>query len=159
MKELPYFKFYPAQWITGNISFLSYEEQGAFMKLCCYYWSQECKLSKLQLQKIIPESYKTLLEFNLIKVDDDLNIIISWLYEQYKERKKQHKTNVKNGRKGGKISASIRANNKQGSSDALSGAQALRKDNIIKDKIKKDNTLFTDPNLKVDNELKNLLKK
>ena len=159
MKQLPWFKFYPAQWITGNISFLSFEEQGAFMKVCCYYWSQECKLTKLQLQKIIPERYKTLLEFNLIKVDDDLNIIISWLDEQYKERKKQHKTNVKNGRKGGKISASIRANNKQGLTHALSGAQALRKDNIIKDKIKKDNTLFTDPNLKVDNELKNLLSK
>lgn len=159
MKELPYFKFYPAQWITGNISFLSYEEQGAFMKLCCYYWSQECKLSKIQLQRIIPESYKTLLEFNLIKIDDELNIIISWLDEQHKERKKQHKINVKNGRKGGKISASIRANNKQGLSHTSSHPQALKKDNIIKDNIKENNTLFTDPNLKVDDDLKNILSK
>ena len=36
MKELPYFKFYPNQWITGSISFMDLDVQGAFMKVCCY---------------------------------------------------------------------------------------------------------------------------
>ena len=34
MKELPYFKFYPNQWITGSISFMDLDVQGAFMKVC-----------------------------------------------------------------------------------------------------------------------------
>jgi hypothetical protein len=165
MKELPYFKFYPAQWITGNISFLNYEEQGAFMKACCFYWSQECKLNKMQLKRIIPEeSYNMLLDNGLIKTNGE-EIQITWLDEQFKDRKKQHKTNVENGRKGGLKTQE----NNRGLSEALadnsSEAQALRKDKKRKEKIKKDNIIkdkiytTTDPNLFVDDEIKNLLKK
>ena len=32
MKELPYFKFYPNQWITGSIMFMDLDVQGAFTK-------------------------------------------------------------------------------------------------------------------------------
>ena len=67
MKELPYFKFYPSQWITGNISFLTFEEQGAFMKACCFYWAQECKLKTQQVKRIIKEElYNSLLDNGLI---------------------------------------------------------------------------------------------
>ena len=130
MKELPYFKFYPSQWITGNISFLTFEEQGAFMKACCFYWAQECKLKTQQVKRIIPEElYNSLLDNGLIKSDGEF-IIISWLDEQLEERQKRHKANVKNGRKGGKISAELRATNQArlrvAQAWGLSMAQALR---------------------------------
>ena len=167
MKELPYFKFYPSQWITGNISFLTFEEQGAFMKACSFYWAQECKLKTQQVKRIIPEElYNSLLDNGLIKSDGEF-IIISWLDEQLEERQKRHKANVKNGRKGGKISAELRATNQArvegGSSVGVEHGSSIkiRKDKIRKEKIKGvvGEKQFTDPNLQVDDELKNILSK
>ena len=167
MKELPYFKFWPSQWITGNISFLTFEEQGAFMKACCFYWAQDCNLKTQQVKRIIPEKiYNSLLDNGLIKSDGEY-IIISWLDEQLKERIKRHKTNVANGRKGGKISAELRAANQAelegGSRVGVEDVSSIkkRKDKIRKEKIKGvvGEKEFTDPNLRIDDELKNLLKK
>ena len=117
MKELPYFKFYPNQWITGSIMFMDLDVQGAFMKICCYYWSKECNVSREQIKSLVPKQWSKLLDTQLLKTEGD-NIKIKWLDEQYAERLKEHKRNVSNGKKGG-----------------LSRAKALRKD-----KIKKDNT-------------------
>jgi len=133
MKELPYFKFYPNQWITGSIIFMDLDVQGAFMKICCYYWSKECNVSRDQVKTLVPHQWSKLLDSELLKIEDD-NIRIKWLDEQYKERLKEHKRNVSNGRKGG-----------------LSRAKALRKDNIRKDKYENDNLL------KVDAETQKLL--
>ncbi len=167
MKELPYFKFYPSQWITGNISFLSFKEQGAFMKACCFYWAQDCKLKTQQVKRIIDEDlYNSLLDNGLIKSDGEY-IIISWLDEQLEERKKRHEANVKNGKKGGKKSAELRASNQGG----LEGGSRvgvdhgssikIRKEKIRKEKIKGvvGEKQFSDPNLHVDDELKNILTK
>tara|TARA_R100001440_G_scaffold24871_2_gene40351 strand:- start:441 stop:854 length:414 start_codon:yes stop_codon:yes gene_type:complete len=135
MKELPYFKFHPNQWLTGSISFLNYEEQGAFIKVCCYYWSKECKIPYDQYTKIIA-CYKELIDKGVVKKKRN-NISIDWLDEQYKERKESHNKRVKSGKKGGKQS--------------WSNAQALRKDKIIKDKYANDNLL------KVNDEVQKLL--
>lgn len=126
MKELPYFKFYPNQWITGSIIFMDLDVQGAFLKICCYYWSKECNVSRDQVKTLVPHQWSKLLDSELLKIEDD-NIRIKWLDEQYKERLKEHKRNVANGRKGG-----------------LSRAKALRKDNIRKDKYENDNLLRVD---------------
>ena len=133
MKELPYFKFYPNQWITGSIMFMDLDVQGAFMKICCYYWSKECNVSIEQIKSLVPKQWGKLLETQLLKTDDD-NIRIKWLDEQYAERLKEHKRNVSNGRKGG-----------------LSRAKALRKEEIKKDKYKNDNVLA------VNNEVQKIL--
>ena len=117
MKELPYFKFFPNQWITGSVMFMDLDVQGAFMKICCYYWSKECNVSREQIKSLVPKQWSKLLDTQLLKTEGD-NIKIKWLDEQYAERLKEHKRNVSNGKKGG-----------------LSRAKALRKD-----KIKKDNT-------------------
>ena len=131
MKELPYFKFYPNQWITGSISFLDYEQQGAFIKVCCYYWSKGCKVTYEQYEAIIPDYYRSLIHFGILK-HKDKNIYIDWLDEQLEERKAAHIKRVNAGRKGGKTTQ-----NKQSSSNA----KALRKDKIIKDKYANDNVL------------------
>jgi len=131
MKELPYFKFYPNQWITGSIMFTNLDLQGAFMKICCYYWSKECNVSRDQIKSLVPKHWSDLIDKNLLKVNGD-QIRIKWLDEQYEERKEAHVKRVNAGRKGGKTTQ-----NKQ----SLSNAQALRKDKIIKDKYANDNLL------------------
>lgn len=133
MKELPYFKFYPNQWITGSIMFMDLDVQGAFMKICCYYWSKECNVSREQIKSLVPDHWNQLLDSQLLKIDND-KIKIKWLDEQYAERLKEHKRNVSNGRKGG-----------------LSRAKALRKEEIRKDKYKGDNVLA------VNNEVQKIL--
>jgi len=123
MKELPYFKFYPNQWITGSISFMDLDVQGAFMKVCCYYWSKECNVTRKQIKSLIPKQWSTLLDAELFKIEKEA-ISIKWLDEQYQQRLVEHKRNVSNGKKGG-----------------LSRAKALRKDKIRKDKYADDNLL------------------
>ena len=135
MKELPYFKFYPNQWITGSISFMDLDVQGAFLKVCCYYWSKECNVTRTQIKSLIPKQWSLLLDCELFKIEED-NIKIKWLDEQHKERLAEHKRNVSNGRKGGLITA-----------------KALRKDKKRKDNYENDNLL------KVSDEVKKLLEK
>lgn len=123
MKELPYFKFYPNQWITGSIAFMKLDIQGAFIKACCFYWSKGCEVTEEQLKSIIPEHYKLLMRNNLFKVEDN-KIRIKWLDEQLDERILSHKKRVEAGRKGGKVTQ-----NKQ----SLSNAQALKEEKKRKD--------------------------
>jgi len=138
MIELPYFKFFPNQWLTGTIAFQDLAIQGAFMKVCCFYWSKGCKVSDKELKTITGTYYNTLIETNLIKCVKG-KIKIQWLDEQYKERKEAHTKRVEAGRKGGKHSSSK--------------AEALRKDNKRKDKYANDNVL------KVSDDVKKLLSK
>ena len=100
MIDAPFFKCHPNQWLTGRISFEPLDVQGAFWKLCCYYWSKECKLPISQLKKIIPYHYDYLIENDFIKlVNDETNI--DWLDKQINEFRKRRNVNAENGRKGG----------------------------------------------------------
>ena len=143
MIELPYFKFFPNQWITGSVTFMDLETQGAFIKTCCYYWSKGCDVPRYQLKQIIPHHYDRLLKVGLLKINND-KIKIKWLDEQYEERKLAHKKRSNAGRKGG-----LATQNKQ----SLSNAKALKKDNIKKDKYANDNLL------RVSDEVQKLLDK
>ena len=115
--------------------------QGAFIKVCCYYWSKECNVTRKQIKTLIPKQWSVLLDAELFKIDNE-SISIKWLDEQYEERKNAHQKRVNAGRKGGKTTQ-----NKQ----CLSNAQALRKDKIRKDKYANDNLL------KVNDEVQKLL--
>tara|TARA_R100001015_G_C4608796_1_gene164047 strand:+ start:504 stop:920 length:417 start_codon:yes stop_codon:yes gene_type:complete len=129
MKELPYFKFFPNQWITGTINFMDLEMQGAFIKICCYYWSKGCFVPEEQLKIIIPNQYKKLLKNNLLKIKNNA-ICIDWLDEQYQEFTKRSKINAANGRKGGKAKAN---------------AKNLTSIKIKEDKYKNNNSLKLQP--------------
>lgn len=100
MKEFPYIKFNVNQWLTGTIAFQRLDVQGAYMKVCCYYWSKGCDLPRDHFKAIVPEYYNTLLKTNLIKVVEG-KIIIEWLDDMYKDNLKRSKINAANGRKGG----------------------------------------------------------
>jgi hypothetical protein len=89
MKELPFFKFYPNQWI---------------MMALCYYWSKNCEMPLNQLKMIIPNHYQQLIDVNLFKIVDG-KIRIKFLDEQYSQFKTRSKINAENGSKGGKAKA------------------------------------------------------
>lgn len=102
-KELPYFKFEPAEYLTKDISFCSLSAQGLFINICSYYWQRNCSLTKEQLLKRL--NYET--EFNeLIKegvIDiQENNIIIKFLDNQLNSVEEKSKTNSSNGSKGGR---------------------------------------------------------
>ncbi|WP_291813902.1 DUF1376 domain-containing protein [Limnobacter sp.] len=41
MKQLPYFPFYPGEWLRSpTVMGMSLEEQGAYMRLLCHQWSE-----------------------------------------------------------------------------------------------------------------------
>jgi hypothetical protein len=120
MKELPFFKFYPNQWITGTISFLEKDVQGAYMIALCYYWSKNCEMPLNQLKMIIPNHYQQLIDVNLFKIVDG-KIRIKFLDEQYNQFKTRSKINAENGSKGGKAKA------KKFSDPALNNEEGIRK--------------------------------
>ena len=101
MIDAPFFKCHPNQWLTGRISFESYDIQGAYWKACCYYWSHECNLSVKMLKKILPEQHQYLIDNDYIKINSDKDINIDWLDKQFNLFKKRRLVNSANGRKGG----------------------------------------------------------
>ncbi len=89
MSNLPYFKFFPHKWMTGDITFQSYEIQGAFISLCSIYWSRGGNLSlanaKQMLSTCSADVLQTLIASKIISESDGV-IIISFLDEQLIER-------------------------------------------------------------------------
>ena len=146
-KELPYLKFFPEQWLSGDINYLPFELQGAFTTCMAHYWANNCKMcyNKLLMRLKDEKILKQLIENGLIETNKN-NINIKFLDEQYKEFIELHEKRVKNGRKGG---SQTQAKIKGG----LSNTQALKKDKIKKDKYDNDNLL------KVSDDVKKLLSK
>ena len=103
-KDLPYFKFYPTEWMSGDITLEDLKTQGLFINICCYYWSQECQVSLEKLQKRFKNNKKQIQ--NLINEEiiysDSLNIKIKFLDEQFEEREAVKHRNKANGIKGGR---------------------------------------------------------
>ena len=85
MKELPYFKFEPNEWITGSIQFCSYAEKGIFVEICCFYWSRGGDLNKRMLCRYPEDAIKGLKDAGVIEVDDD-QVSIKFLDAQLAER-------------------------------------------------------------------------
>lgn len=108
MKELPYFKFYVNEWINGDITLENEKTQGLFVNILAHYWFKNCEIDidfinkrlikgKAQLK----HSLKILIEQNIIKVDDNQNVTINFLDEQFDELLGTHNKKVEAGRKGG----------------------------------------------------------
>jgi len=102
-KELPYFKFEPAEYLTKDISFCSLSAQGLFINICSYYWQRNCKLTKQQLLKRLnyPNELEELILEGAIDLIDNI-IIIKFLDSQLFEVEGKSKTNSTNGSKGGR---------------------------------------------------------
>lgn len=114
-KELPFFKFNATEWITGNISYESFEIQGAFISVCAEYWNRNNCLTieeaKLRLRN--SEIVDKLIEKNYLKTKKN-NLVISFLDLERKEITAKRLKLSESGRKGGLSKA--KASLKQGSS-------------------------------------------
>lgn len=84
-KELPYFQFEPAEYLTKDISFCSLSAQGLFINICAFYWQRECQLTKTQVLRRFnyPDVLKELIQEGIIKTDENENIVIYFLLTQY----------------------------------------------------------------------------
>lgn len=102
MIRLPYFKFFPTEWLLGEISDCELDLQGAFIQTCCFYWRKECEFKLSNLEKKVSKNYiDQLIELEFIEVDKIGNIKIKFLDEQYIERNESHSKLQEAGRKGG----------------------------------------------------------
>ena len=139
-KELPYFKFEPAEYITKDISFCSYAAQGLFINLCSHYWQRNCEMTLSQAERRFKdkELLKELLDEGVISHVNH-KIIIKFLIEQRDEAIEKSKTNKANGSKGGRPRKpkenQKQTENKPNGFNSLSETKGIIKDNIIKDNI------------------------
>lgn len=141
-KELPYFQFEPAQYLTGNIQFCSLEAQGLFINICAIYWQRECNLTLDQINKKFNKSdlVSELIDNDVIKTHSSI-IDIEFLDEQFETITKSKSRLSEAGRKGALVKK--QATVKPPLSDALPPLKQLdkiREDKTIEDiSIKKEN--------------------
>ena len=83
-KELPYFQFEPAEYLTKDISFCSLSAQGMFINICAYYWQRGCELTKQQVLRRLnhEDAFNELVDEGVIYINGD-DLTISFLKEQY----------------------------------------------------------------------------
>jgi len=94
-KDLPYFKFFVSEWSDGDITLESHLEQGVFINVCSYYWSNGCVVDLVKLRKKFrdcEDSINVLIDCGVIKIVDNF-VSITFLDEQLEERGKLSKQN------------------------------------------------------------------
>jgi hypothetical protein len=84
MKQIPWFKFCPANWMMGRISRQPAEVQVAFIRLCCVYWNAECDMTVNHAKLEIEESFDYLLKAQLIECNEH-SVFIKFLDLQWEE--------------------------------------------------------------------------
>jgi len=104
-KELPYFKFEPNQWDNGNIQMCSDIAKAHFINICSAYWSRLGSLSdRFAIAKCCSGNNSTfdeLLENQIIKVNDEGLLMISFLDSQLSDFMDIKKARSESGKKGG----------------------------------------------------------
>ena len=103
MIELPYFKFYPDEWLTGDVTMEEFDVQGIFANISAYYWKKDCNTSMGKLKKryrnVTEEQWDSLVDNGIIKMDEDQRVRINFLDEQWQERQDDHAAKVAAGKK------------------------------------------------------------
>lgn len=143
-KELPYFQFEPAEYLTKDISFCSLSAQGLFINLCAYYWQRECKLTKDQLLRRLnhPKELEELISEKVVSINKN-EIKVSFLDEQYIKATQQKKTNSINGSKGGrpKKKKPEETETKPKQNPTETETKGIREDKIRKEDIKEEDII------------------
>lgn len=138
-KELPYFQFEPAAYLTGNIQFCSLEEQGIYINICAMYWQRSCDITKDQLvRKFGADNVNRLIVEGVIKVRKDDDIFIEFLDEQWSRISDSKKVLSEAGKKGAYIKK--QANLKPPLNKSKAPLKQLEE--IREDKKKGENTPF-----------------
>ena len=136
-KELPYFKFYTGEWLAGDITMCDLEIQGLFINICAYYWNKKGSICLAKVKQRF-NKHISLLEklifMEIIKLDENENIIINFLDEQINEFINISEKRAKAGSKGGKAIGKQKL--------SKSEAKSSNKDKIREDKIREDNNII-----------------
>jgi len=143
-KELPYFKFEPAEYLTKDISFCSLSAQGLFINICSYYWQRNCKLTKPQLLKRLnyPNELEELISEGALDLINEI-ITIKFLDAQLYEVEEKSKTNSSNGSKGGRPKKNpIESEIKPKLNPIESESKGIREDKIKEYNITTNNALI-----------------
>lgn len=118
-KELPYFRFYPSEWLEGDITLENEKTQGFFIQLCAWYWKKDCKIDLKFINKrlikgkaMLKHCLNALIESKIIKVDENQDVSILFLDEQLILLGKDRQKKVDSGRKGGQASVKPRSSYK-----------------------------------------------
>lgn len=145
-KELPYFQFEPAEYLTKDVSFCTLSAQGLFINLCSYYWQRNCELTKQQLLRRLPheEEFNELISEGVIEYDQETDVIkVKFLDNQRDKAINKSNINSKNGAKGGRPRKQKESESKPKQNPTKSESKGIRKDKIIKEDIKEDKkTIF-----------------
>ena len=141
-KELPYFQFEPAQYLTKDVSFCSLSAQGLFINICSYYWQRECSLTKNQLIRRLnfPKELEELIKEGVVDLVEN-HIIIKFLDEQYVKATKASNINTVNGLKGGRPKKETETKPKRNPNHNRNERHKRREDKRREDK-RKQNTLL-----------------
>ena len=114
-KELPYFRFYPSEWLEGDITLENERTQGFFITLLSWYWKKDCIIDLEFINKrlvngkaTLKQCLNNLIESNIIKVDDNQTVTINFLDNQYDLLSEKRQKLVEAGRAGGKASLKYR---------------------------------------------------
>ena len=140
---LPYFKFTPSEWLTGDIVFESFEVQGLFINICALYWQRDGNLTLegIEMRYKQPTALPSLIG-RFITVSESGKISIDFLDIQFEERGFVSKTNSDNGKKGGrpKVIEEIKSEINRPLSDRKANqSQEEEEKNKNKNKNKKEN--------------------
>jgi len=137
-KELPFFKFYPAEWLIGKISFQTLEMQGAFIQCVCLVWNNKgsVKLNDV-LYRVEQDKIDYLIKLGFINLDNDNRISIDFLNEQLNDFQKVREIRSIQGRAGGLAKAKQNVAN---ANQTLPKAKQNVTDKIRKEKIRIDVT-------------------
>jgi len=139
-KELPYFQFEPAEYLTKDISFCSLAAQGLFINICSYYWQRNCQLTKDQVLRRLNHltELEELIEEGVIDLKDDF-IKIKFLDMQKEKVVETSSKNKANGAKGGRPKNLNKTQIKPSAKPNESQTKGIREYKIIKDEIKETN--------------------
>ena len=146
-KELPYFKFEPAEYLTKDISFCSLSAQGLFINICSYYWQRNCELTKDQLLRRLnneKELNELVKEGAIDLIGNDISI--KFLDLQLQEVEMKSKTNKANGSKGGRpkknpTETELKPNLNPIETEDVTESKGIREDKIREDKIREQNNI------------------
>jgi len=144
-KELPYFQFEPAEYLTKDISFCSLSAQGLFINVCSYYWQRECDLTKNQLLRRLnyENELNELITEGVIDLEGD-KISIKFLDYQYSKATDKSEINSKNGSKGGRPKKPIESEIKPKLNPIESESKGIREEKRKEEEIKEDKKDYFD---------------
>lgn len=138
-KELPYFQFEPAEYLTKDISFCSLSAQGLFINICAFYWQRQCDLTKIQFLRRFnhEEEFNELIKEGVIDIKSE-KIVIKFLDIQYQKATEFSKEQSRKGSLGGRPKNPNKSQTKAEINPNESQTKAIREDKIKEEERKED---------------------